>query len=880
MSQFLTMRCLHQLRLRLRSLLRHTRVEQELNDEVRFHFENQIEEKIAQGMTPEEARYAALRELGGVEQIKEECRDMRRLNGIESLLRDLRYGLRMLRKNPGFTAVAVITIALGIASTTVVFSVVNLVLLQPLRYGHPERLALVWAADPRGEFTNPPEPVYLAWRDRATAFEQLAALADTSFDLRGNPPVRLGAAQATANFFTAVEVEPELGRAFTEEEARSGARVLVLAHSVWKNDFGSDPAILGKTLVLGGAPWTVIGVMPASFSFVRNHDLWVPLELGPGRKTEHSSLLVVGRVRSGITIEQADTQMKLLQGQIARELPQVGASLLSSARLMTIRDSLLGKNVRHMMLVLLGAVGFVLLIACSNVSNLLLARGATRRREIAMRLSLGATRTRVVRQLLSEAALLAVLGSAVGLLVAVAAVRYIATLPALQAPGAPPVTIDAAVLAFAAGVTCLTALICGLAPAWQASQVQLTESLKSVTTVGSERRHRLRSSLVIIEVALSVVLLAGAGLLVRSFVNLLRVNPGFNRAGLLTMDLSLSRYKTPAAARSFYRPVLERVRALPGVDGADLCTTLPLIGWNYGIPFRTQEQPKEALQRQFANLQVVTASYFHTVALPVVRGRAFTGQDTATSLPVVIINRHLAERLFKNQNPVGTRLLVSSPFESHAEVARQIVGVAGDVKDSSLEEPASDDIYLPYEQFPVSWEYMVVRSRSKPAALIPSIRAAVASVDQDQPIEDIATMQQRLDQSLSGSRFAATLLGGFSLLALALASMGIYGVIAYATGQRIPEFGLRIALGAQPGGLVRLVIRKGMELALAGCALGIAGALIVARVMSSIVFGVSTRDPVAFASALALILAAAFLAAMLPARRATKVDPMVALRYE
>lgn len=866
-------------RMRLRSLARRGRVERELDKELGFHLDRQIEENMARGMTRDEGRYAAMRRLGGAEQIKEECRDMRRVNFIENLAQDLRYGLRMLAKNPGFVSVAGITIALGIAATTIAFSVVNAVVFQPLRYGHPERMALVWAADPRGGFTNPPEPVYLAWRERATAFESLAALADTSFDLRGNPPVRLGAAQATANFFPMVDVRPELGRAFTEEEARNGTHVLVLSHSVWKNEFASEASILGRTVVLNGAPWTVIGVMPPSFSFVRNHDLWVPLELDPNRQVTHSSLLIVGRVRPGVSLEQANAQLQNLQGQLAGEMPQVAASGLTSARVMPLKEFLLGANVTRMMSILLGAVAFVLLIACSNVANLLLARGTARQKEIAMRLSLGASRVRVVRQLLTETGLLAAIGAAVGLLLASGAVRYIAGLGVLQAPGASPVSVDAAVLAFTVGVTCLTALVCGLGPAWRVSKVQLTESLKTVA-IGADRHRRLRASLVVAEVALSVVLLAGAGLLVRSFVNLLRVNPGFDPSDLLTMDVSLSRYHTPAAGRSFYHEALERVRALPGVDGADLCTTLPLIGWNYGIAFRSENQPKDALQRQDANLQVVTDGYFRTTGLPVAGGRSFTAQDTAASLPVAIINRHLAQRLFKDQNPVGLRLIVSSPLDRGAEVPRQIVGVAADMKDDSLNGPASDDIYLPYEQSAAPWEYMVVRSHAKPVTLVPAIRAAITSVDRDQPIEDIATMQQRLDESLSGPRFAVALLGAFALLALAMAAVGIYGVMSYIAGRRLSEFGLRMALGARPAELLRLLLWSGLRLALAGCALGLAGAFVLTRVMSSAVFGVSPRDPLAFAAALVIILAAAVLATALPARRAARVDPMVSLRYE
>ena len=658
--------------------------------------------------------------------------------------------------------------------------------------------------------------------------------------------------------------------------------MLVLSHSIWKNQFASDPNILGKTIVLSGAPWTVIGVMPSSFSFIRNHDLWVPMELTADRLEGHNSILVVGRLRKGVGAEQANAEMQILQAQIARELPEVGASGNSSARVMPLRNFLLGRNARQMLAVWLGAVGFVLLIACANIANLLLARGAARQKEISVRISLGASRTRIVGQLLVETLVLAIIGAGFGLLLTSSAVGYLSTLRILQAPGAPPVAIDYAVLAFVAGVTCVAALVAGLVPAWQSSKTELIESIKATSsaTVGVARHHRLRSALVVADVALSVVLLAGAGLLVRSFVNLLHVNPGFKPAGLLTMDVSLSRYSTPEAARNFYEQALDRVRALPGVERADLCTTLPLIGWNYGIAFRTADQPKEALERQHANLQVVTEGYFETLSLPVIRGRAFSAQDKASSLPVVIINQHFAERLFKGDDPIGKRVLVArSPFDA-TEIPRQIVGVAANVKDESLLDPASDDIYLPYPQAAVRYEYMVVRSSGDPAALTSSIRAAIASVDKDQPIEDVATMQQRLDESLSGQQFAAGLLAGFALLALLLAAIGIYGVIAYTTAQRTAEFGLRMALGAQPASLLRLVLRAGMKLALLGCLLGIAGALAITRVMGSVVFGVSTRDPLAFAAAVALLAATATLATFIPARRVTKVDPMVALRYE
>ena len=857
------------------------RRERELSEEMDTHVALHISDNLRAGMSREEARRQALLALGGLEQTKEAFREQRGLPLLETLFQDARYATRVLRKSPGFTAVAVITLALGIASATTVFSIVNAALLQPLRYGHPERLALVWAARPNGGFSNPGTEWYLAWRERAKSFEQLAGLGQRPLVLRGNPPVLLGAAEATANFFTAVDVQPQLGRVFTEEEARSGVHVVVLSHAVWANRFASDRNILGKAITLSGEPWTVIGVMPADFSFFRSHDVWVPLELARGRTQHGGSLLVVGKLRPGVSFTQASAEMEALQAQLAREMPDVSESRYSSARVMPLRSVLLGQGARQMMLVLLGAVGFVLLIACANIANLLLARGATRQKEIAMRLSLGATRVRIVRQLLVEASLLALLGAAAGLLIANWAVRSLATLPLLQAPGAPRIAIDSAVLAFVAGVTCLATLIAGMLPAWQSSQVTLVESTKSQTAggTGSVRHVRMRSALVAGEIALSVMLLAGAGLLVRSLRSMLRVDPGFKPAGVLTMDVMLAQRNSDEAVRDFYDRVLQRVRALPGVDSAGVCTTLPLIGWNYGIGYRSVDQPKAAIQRQNANLQVISDGYFRTLRLSMVGGRAFTAEDTPTSLPVVILNRHLAERLFHSDDVIGKVLVVGSPHDK-SETARQIVGVAGDVKDFSVDQPASDDIYLPFEQAPTTAEYLVLHSNGDLKALVGSVRAAIAALDPDQPIEDIATMQERLDDSLSSARFSASLLGAFALLSLGLAAIGIYGVIAYTTAQRTAEFGLRMALGAEPRSLLRLVLGGGMRLVALGCAAGLAGALVIVRLLGSAIYGVSPYDPLAFSSALACILAAAMTAMLLPARRATRVDPMVALRYE
>ena len=791
--------------------------------------------------------------------------------------------IRQIVRSPLIALTAVTTLAVGIASTTVVFSIVNAAVLQPLRYGNPDRLALVWMARrQKPGYGNPSPQVYAAWRDRAKSFEQMAALADTSFDLRGDPPVRLGGVEATANFFSAVEVQPAFGRGFTEEEARSGAHVLVLSHAVWKNRFAANPAILGNTIVLSGAPWTVIGVMPPGFSFIRNHDVFVPMELSVGRLDGHNALMPVAKLRRGVTRAQADAEMDAIQHQVIRERPDVAASRFDSARIMPLRDLLLPRNRASLMLLLLGAVGLVLLIACVNVANLLLARGASRQKEIAVRFCLGASRSRIIRHLLAEAAVLASLGATTGLLLAFLAIHVLSTLDVLQTPGQPPVSIDLSVLAFVAAITVLTLVDAGLLPAWQASHVSPIENLKGTASaaLGAAQHHRMRSALVIAEIALSVVLLANAGLLMRRFVNLLHVNPGFNPTGLLTVDLSRGQQTSSELARNFYDQVLARAQAIPGVESAALSTTLPMRGWRYGIPFRRPDQPKESLKRQFGMLNVVSADYFQALRLPVLRGRAFSRQDTASSQPVVIINDKLARDYFHDEDPLGKTLLVATPFDDKAEFPRQVVGTVSDVRDSGIENPIADDVYLPFEQYPIAWEYLSLRTTGDPATLTGSLRAAVAAVDRDQPLEDIATMQSRIDDSLGSSRFTTALLGAFAALSLLLAAIGIYGVVAYNTARRTAELGLRIALGARPATVVRLVVARGMKLVLVGSLLGLGAACGTTRLLNSVIDQINPRDPMVYAMSFAVILAAALLAALLPARKAAALNPIEALRHE
>ncbi|MGC1106510.1 MAG: ABC transporter permease [Candidatus Acidiferrales bacterium] len=790
---------------------------------------------------------------------------------------DFRYAFRMLKKSPSFAIIAILTISLGIACTSAVFSIVNSSVVQPLRYGHPDRIVLVRRMRRIGDVTDPYTREYLAYRDQSTVFEYLAAELVGSFDLRGDPPVRLLAAQVTPNFFDVVGVKPVLGRIFVEKEAASGSHVVVLSHRVWMNNFGSDQHIVGKTAILDGEPWTVIGVMPKGFEFLGADDVYIPLTNIEGIK---STILVVGLLKKDMSHAQAQAQLTSISERLAQDSPQNERGF--RATVVPLREFLLGKRARLVLWVLLGAVGFVLLIACANVSNLLLARGASRQKEVAVRMALGAPRSRIVKQLLLESLLLASLGAALGLLLAYGAVRYLGSLSILYVPGIPPVRIDGMVVAFTVGVTALVTIVFSLLPALQTSNVDLIANIKSAATatIGVARHNRFRNMLVVAEVALSVILLAGAGLLIRTFIRVVDTPVGFQPKGVLTASLSLSirRYPSDVAIRNFYEQVLEHVRAQPGVLSADISTNLPLRA-RAGVLYRLTSQPNDAEHLRIANLLSISESYFKTMGIPLIRGRAFTSDDTVTSSPVVIVDEVLAKALFKGEDPLGRRIILGRPITDTERIA-QIVGIAADVKDSEIDEPSVHDIYIPYQQAPIRWEFLIVRTVGGPSLLLPSVRKAVATVDPDEPIEDVATMEEILNDSLGSRRFSTTLLGVFSFIALVLAAIGIYGVISYAVVQRTAEFGLRLALGATPQSLLMLVMRNGLRLAIIGCAVGTASALAVTRLMRGMIYGVSATDPLTLAASVVVIVLVAAAAVFIPARRAMRVSPIIALRYE
>jgi putative ABC transport system permease protein len=892
------MRWLYKLPLRLRSLFRKSRVEQELSDELRFHLEKVIEKKVREGAAPEGARYAALRELGGLDQIKEECRDMRRINYIENLFQDLRYGLRMLERNPGFTAVAVLTLALGIGANTLIFSVVNAAILHPLPFRDASRLVTLWASSPTIGYAGPgtlADPDYTEWRKQNRVFSEIGAFRGQPSNLTGvGEPVRLTGAAISPSLLCVLEVSPALGRAFAPEEENDGRnRVALLSDRLWRARFSSNPSAVGKAIKLDGEFFTVIGVMPAGFGFPNEADVWIPLTLASD--AHNATLQVFARLKPGVSMERARSDVALIGKRLDEQRhPRRAGDWEWNITLVTLRQAV-ASDVRAPLLVLFAAVGFVLLIACANVANLFLARAATRQREIAIRKALGAGRTRVIRQMVTESAVMAMFGGACGLLLAALGQSFVAKAASLlpRNLGSPSAAAHIAstgtdfwVLGFTLAVSVLAAVLFGLTPAVQASRGELNDSLKKGGR-GSEAspgRGYLRDGIVIAEVALALILLVGAGLLIRSFLNLMNVDPGFSPQNVLTLNISLpdSRYSSARPMLAFERQALDRLRTLPGVKSAGGVFGLPLGNITIEGDFTVEGQaaPPPGTRPVIAAKRVIGGDYFKAIGIPLLKGRYFDEHDAAEAPHVVIVSQSLARHFWPEGDAIGKRL---KPGFSN-DLWCTVIGVVGDTKAYSLDEAPSPSMYLPYAQAPVPFLMqdvtLVLRADSDPMSLVSAARRAVQAVDPDLPVFDAATMEQLVYRSVAGPRFNSMLLGTFAGLALILATVGIYGVMSYTVVQRTHEIGVRVALGARAGDILRQVVRQGMLLAAGGMATGMAGAWVVTRFLSSLLFGVRLTDPITFVLVPVILAAVAFVACLVPARRATKVDPMVALRYE
>jgi putative ABC transport system permease protein len=807
---------------------------------------------------------------------------------VQNLWQDLRYGARMLLKNPGFTVVAVITLALGIGANAAIFSVVNATLLRPLPFEDPDRLIMIRETNPSrsSEFKVSPGN-FLDWKKQNTVFERLVAMQETSFNLSGaGDPERLSGMRVTDGFFAMLGARPQTGRDFFPEEDRAGgANVVILSHGLWQRRFGGDPNIVNQAITLSYRSYTVIGVMPATFRFGDGGpDLWTPMAFTAEQAQQHDSHYVsaIGRLKPGITLAHARSEMSAIADRLARQYPDSNTG--KSVKLMPLLDYTI-RSVKPALLVLFGAVAFVLLIACANVANLLLARAAAREKEIAIRTSLGAGRARIVRQLLTESLLLALAGGAAGLALGAWGMDLLLALAPEDLPRLSDVSLDGRALTLTAALTLLTGLGFGLFPALQASNFRgpnLNETLKDAGrgSTDDRRRRLIRGALVVSEVALAMVLLVGAGLLIKSFLRLRSVDPGFDHSNALTVGIQLSQRKYPEENQrvAFYKQLNEKVAALPGVQAVGAAMVTPLSDNDYVLPFMIQGRPPyPAGSAPTANYYSVTPGYFKAMGIPLLRGRLFTERDTKDTPRVVIINETMAKRFFPGEDPIGKRLDLGDAREPDWE---EIVGVVGDVKHYGLNRETTAQTYEPHTQRPVSSMTLVARTSGDPASLSAAIRGEVLKIDKEQPVYDIRTLEQYFSTSIAEQRFSAMLLGIFAAVAMALASVGIYGVLSYSVTQRRREIGIRTALGAARRDVLKLVVGHGMLLTLIGMAIGLGAAFALTRVMSTLLFAVSATDPMTFGLIALLLGAVALLACWIPARRATKVDPMVALRHE
>jgi putative ABC transport system permease protein len=819
---------------------------------------------------------------------------------MESILQDIRYGVRSLIKTPGFTAVAIVVLALAIGANTAIFTVVNAVLLRPLPYRNSDRLVMLWETNPRfqiGVDTLPVSPGdFMDWREQNSVFEYVSALGAGHLNLSGSgEPERISGASVSPNFFRLMGIEPKLGRAFQDDEEKPGAnKVVVISYALWQRRFGGAEDIVGKPMTLDGESYTVVGVAPEGFQFPRAHELpyfvgvssatelWRPITLTDefiSKKRANHQLSVIAKLKPGVTRDQAQAEMTALATRIEQSYPENQGI---GAKVVPLSEQVVG-NSRVALLVLMGAVGLVLLIACANVANLLLTRSSARQKEIAIRTALGATRGHVVRQLLIEALLLSLASAIAGTLLSLWGVKALLALSGQNLPRLNEVGVDLTVLGFTVGIALLTSLLFGLTPALSASKFNLVQSLKdgSRGLSGGQRARRVRGVLVIAEVALSLVLLIGAGLTIKSVAYLLKVDPGFKPARTLTMNIALLGSKYPAANQqiNFFEEVSRRVGTLAGIESVGLISSAPLSGGVYAGGFSIEgREPASANEDLSADRRMISPEYFNALGIPLIKGRHFTDRDNQASTGVAIVSESLARRFLENDDPIGKRIKLGGRDSTRPWLS--IVGIAGDVRDTALESDARPCVYLPYPQFPALSMSLIARTGIDSKVLVPAIRGEVWAVDKDQPVTDIKTMDQYVSDSVSPRRANALLLAVFAALALVLASIGVYGVMAYSVTQRVHEIGIRMALGAQTSDVIKLIVGNGMTLVLAGVVIGIAGALALSRVLSSLLYGVSATDPITFALVSVMLISVALLASYIPARRATKVDPMIALRCE
>jgi len=815
---------------------------------------------------------------------------------MNSLWQDLRYALRVLAKQPGFTAVVVLTLALGIGANTAIFSVVNAVILEPLPFPDSQQLVEIKGIDVRAGDAHRPLSYldFVDYRAQNRSLESSAAYDKNTFTLTGiGEPLHVEAGVVSANLFDVLRTQPTLGRAFSAEDDKPGTRVAILSHRMWQSRFGGNPNILGTSITLDTKPFTVIGVMPSGFQFPLSGqplDAYTTVAVQmvsssgdeplPAQRGAHY-IRAVGRLKPGVTMQQADADAHAIGGALEKQYPDTNGHL--SLMIQPEIDSMVG-DARPVLMMVLGAVGFLLLIACSNAANLLLARAAGRQREMAIRASMGAGRARVLRQLLTESVLLAIAGGVLGLFLAVWGTTLLAGLQSVRIPRLAQAGIDLRVLAFTLGVSVLTGIIFGMAPALHASRFNLFLSLKEGGRASSEtkRASRARNILVVAQVSLAVILLVGASLLIESMVHLTRQSPGFDPNGVMTFNLDLpdARYGKPEQSLAFFRDLLERVRAIPGVQSASGVLPLPLGDDVIRTSFEIEGHPMAQSELPRVHIRIVAQDYLKTMRIPLVSGRDFTPRDKRDAPPVILINEALARRYFPNENPIGKHIKPSVSDSGPEEKMREIVGVVGDVHHRNLWQPTDPEAYTPYDQLALGGMNIVVRAQGEPMNLLPVIREQVRALDAELPVYRARDMSEYISDSVAQRKFTSLLVSVFAAAGLLLATVGLFGLISYSVEQRRTEIGIRVAVGAERGDIIGMVLRSGITLALAGIAVGLAGTFALSRVLKNQLFGVTATDPLTFIGVAFGLIAVATAACYIPAWRAANADPLVALRNE
>jgi putative ABC transport system permease protein len=803
---------------------------------------------------------------------------------------DLRYAVRTLRNNPGFTAVAILTLALGIGANTAIFSVINAVLLRPLPFSSPDQLCIITERLPSLPLVGPSYQNFQDFRDRAKSFSVMSATRITTLTLTGGgEPERLAAQLSSASMFPLLGVRPSLGRSFSPEEDRAGgAQVAVLSYGFWRRRFAGSAEVLGKSITLDNKSYSIIGVLPADYQLLVPSDVYVPFEPWaktlPDDRNWHPGITAVGRLQAGVTLGQAQSEMKIIAANLAQEYPTYDTDMGTDVA--SMRDRLVS-NVRPALLVILGAVALVLLIACGNIANLLLARATRRRQEIAVRIAMGASRSRIVRQLLTESGLLALVGASAGVLIAWGSIAWLLRIGGSAVPNISPVTVDWRVLLFAAALAVLSGVLFGLAPAFQTARIDLRTVLNEAArgSTGSRAQRQMRSALIVAEVGLALFLLVGAGLLLRSFERLASQLPGFRPENLLVADIPLSpnAYPNSTDRVEFFDRLLEKLRAAPGVRSVGAAATLPVTGTGSAIHFNIEGRaPKSPHDYVIIGYRPVTAGYLETLGVPLKRGRFITESDTERAPYVAVVNQAAVRQYFPDVDPIGKHMQLGA-MPDVSVPWMEIVGIVGDLKQDLAGDPKAE-MYVPVRQgdslLPVFALSVVMRTERDPMSEVSALRSAVRDINPDQPVVRVRNMEESISGSVSAPRFRAILLAVFAIAALVLAIIGLYGLMAYTVNQRVHEIGIRMTLGADRGDVLRIVIAQALKLAVSGVSVGVLASLAFSRILSGFLYGVSPTDPLTILGVASLLIFVALLASYLPARRAMRVDPMVALRYE